>query len=291
MRIENMTTSPTGLRPGSCNALVSGGTRSRETGKTALHGMVVFVALLFLFPLAIEQAFGSNCENSHRLPLNQVDCLHAWWDNTPPPSTGVSGGSTYGAQSFCSGYGDVVTKIDIRHAPDRTITLSNSSKWKGSSAVSDVNTITCCADKSDLCLKTQVEHDDGFIAYYDVSDAAFESVDVRTHEKRYNFCQEHSDAIYCEIDPENDANIPLICGNRDCTLGDCNWHWDRSDAADTCRVIDMTFDGSNLRLPKCTVSTLCENADQTRGRNSTITVNVWQVDDLQECDLELKLSC
>ena len=42
-----------------------------------------------------------------------VNCLHGWWNNSPPASSGVAGGSTFGVQSQCSEYGTVVASVDI----------------------------------------------------------------------------------------------------------------------------------------------------------------------------------
>ena len=57
---------------------------------------------------ANETNMGNGCSDSYRVPHRNSGCLHAWWDNTPPWSSGVPGGSTVGVQSDCSEYGKVV---------------------------------------------------------------------------------------------------------------------------------------------------------------------------------------
>ena len=47
------------------------------------------------------------CNSSGREAHSTTSCLNAWWDNSPPASSGVAGGSTFGAQSQCADWGDI----------------------------------------------------------------------------------------------------------------------------------------------------------------------------------------
>ena len=42
--------------------------------------------------------WNKGCAPRYRISHRNTGCMHAWWDNTPPWSTGVAGGSTWGAQ-------------------------------------------------------------------------------------------------------------------------------------------------------------------------------------------------
>ena len=62
-------------------------------------------------------------------------------------------------------------------------------------------------------------------------------VNVGTHEKRYEFCQDNADNIYCEVDPEGDAfTEPPNCEENPntCTVEDCQDAYEESDLYDTC---------------------------------------------------------
>ena len=260
------------------------------TARTAsVRLAIAFVALLFLAPLVSGQAFAS-C--TVEVPHHSVTCLHGWWDNTPPASTGVPIGSTFGAQNYCSSYGTVVAKVNINNESDKEWTLTSSSKRRGRSTWNNVSGIYCCLPESDLCYKQEVEaSDNGNIKYYDPTNHSITMKSVSTHEERYKFCQDYPDAIYCDVDPEGDAHTSLNCGNHACKLRDCNWHWNRSSASDTCDLRDMTFDGSNYYSPKCTVTARCTKINGSLARKRSMTEEMWDIDDIENCDGVLKLGC
>ena len=104
-------------------------------------------------------------------------------------------------------------------------------------------------DKSDLCHKQQVEPKGVEIIRYTGSGTSTETVRVGSHERRYLYCQEHPDDIYCRVNPKGDAftkpdcvrkNQPSIegvpacnCGdnmNELCTAADCSAAFDDSPA-------------------------------------------------------------
>jgi len=127
-----------------------------QTARTASRLALALAALLFLAPLAIGQALGSDCGSSYRMSHGDSDCMHAWWDNSPSLNCW---GTKGGAQSFCSDYGTVVVKVDLVSHGDLTVHRNNSEKWRYSNCFTDTNAVSCCIDKSDLCVKNQVEAD------------------------------------------------------------------------------------------------------------------------------------
>ena len=292
MKNEFVTAMGTGTRARPLDARPAGGGRFTTAKISSLRVLGAFAALLFLAPLVIGEAEGA-CESNHRLSHSEVDCLHAWWDNTPSASTGVPGGSTVAAISNCSIYGTVVAKIDIRHRSDWTWHLENSSTRRGKLAFNDIRGVSCCRDISDLCLRRQVEaNPDGRIVVYNTSSASYDAVDVSTRIKRYEFCQDNPDNIYCVVDPKGDAYWEPNCGDHDCTMGDCSWQWNKSDAAETCTKEDMGFSGHNFWSPQCDIATNCRSADGSRSVRSRVFVTLWDMDDLQKCDdLRVKLNC
>ena len=186
---------------------------------------------------AKEWRLGGACSSSYRQHHRSAGCLHAWWDNSPPPSTGVVGGSTYGARSYCGDYGTVIAHIDLRGGLDENFLLNRGGRIRGRSGTNKVRNISCCMNESDLCHKQQVEARNGIIKVYTGSGTTTRDVDVSTHAKRYEFCQDNEDTIYCEVDPEGDAFTtpdPPTCEDDPsaCTVDDCRDNWGQSEASE-----------------------------------------------------------
>ena len=81
------------------------------------------------------------------------------------------------------------------------------------------------------------------------------------------------------------------CGDRYCTVGDCQWHWDRSRAATTCIAASMSLSHSSSSTPNCSFTGGCKGPDPFAGHNRPImywhrdyTFPVWDVDDLLNCN-------
>ena len=126
--------------------------------------------------------------------------------------------------------------------------MSASTTW------GDVRDIHCCWNKSDLCFKSQVEKDErNVITQVTKSGNSYTTrfVDVSTHRKRYDFCQANPDDIYCQVDPEGDANTEpegpacaedssCNCGDHHCTVADCDSTWKdlNPNSTDRCKHID-----------------------------------------------------
>lgn len=245
-------------------------------------------ALLFLAPLTIGQALGSNCENSYRISHSNSDCMHAWWDNSPSSSCW---GTKGGAQSFCSNYGEVVGKVDIISGTDITVWLRNTSKWRYTRCTNDTRQISCCIDKSELCKKSQVEmNDDGKIDHYHSRNNTWSTPLVNTHRRRYEHCESYPTSIYCEVDPEGDAfTEPTLCGGVQCTAGHCWTYWDGSDADDSCQDESMSFNDSAVFSPLCTVTADCLEDDGTTLTSSTGTRQAFDMGAMKYCgDGEIK---
>ena len=185
---------------------------------------------------AKEWRLGGACSSSYRQHHRSAGCLHAWWDNSPPPSTGVVGGSTYGARSYCGDYGTVIAHIDLRGGLDENFLLNRGGRIRGRSGTNKVRNISCCMNESDLCHKQQVEARNGIIKVYTGSGTTTRDVDVSTHLKRYEFCEDNANTIYCEVNPEGDAFTAPTCEDdpRACTVDDCEDAYEESDLYDTC---------------------------------------------------------
>ena len=265
------------------------------TGIVGLCARLAFAlaALLFLPILGADDANASSCDSQYRMDHSDSDCMTAWWDNSPNFNCW---GTEGGAQSSCSDYGRVVVKVDLQSHSDLTAHRTNSSKWFYRNCFTDTRAISCCIDISDLCVKNQVEADDNDkIKYFKSGNSTLQTASVGTRMERYNFCQNNPNTVYCDVNPEGDALWSPNCGDHDCTVGDCNWHWNQSDASESslCTKQDMTYDGSNFHTPKCNVKWLCEGHlnGVWRIRRDTTAFKMWDVDDLQICDLEVKVSC
>ena len=160
---------------------------------------------------------------------------------------------------------------------------STGGKWRYTRCFNDTNAII---DKSDICVKNQVE-----------ADATRSSTSCQgTRLSRPPASAPVSSASSAgTIRTRSTAtSIPKAtrwepnCGDHDCTVGDCNWHWNQSDASETCTIVSMTYNDANFSNPKCNLLARCESSDSAQ---EGLTAKMWEVDDLVVCDLQVKLSC
>ena len=193
-------------------------------------------------------------------------CLHGWWNNSPRASTGVAFGSTWGVETKCGTWGDVYGRVKIKDYR-YGYRVSGSNKKRGYSPFKNVIDIQCCPHKEELCYKDQVEkNDQGKIRLWE--DGSYSWIDVSTMEKRQHLCKQlkYRTGVYCRNDLDEDAldGNSYNCGDHYCNTGDCKYHFENSNAYDTCwrgqygRVnptysIDST-DGSSQT---CTVTARC----------------------------------
>ena len=225
-----------------------------------------------------------------RIAHGQADCLEASWDNP--------GGGTYSVKNLCSDYGTLRARVTIEqraNAPSdyrsssATIVLDNSTAYTFQMKHADITNIYCCQGESDICHRSQVEADsDGNITSLSVSGSTVTEteVDVSTYPLRYEFCSENPDDIYCEVDPEGDAN-QTNCGDHVCGIGDCTWHWERSPADDYCWFHrPMTFVDGGFHSPQCQINASCRKLQKYSSNSFEVTEYVWNVDDLVYCSAD-----
>ena len=104
--------------------------------------------------------------------------MHAWWDNSP---SATCWGTKGGFQSYCSNYGTVVVKVDLVNHADYTVHKNDSEKYRYENCVTDTNSVSCCIDKSDLCVKNQAEADDNDkIKYFKSGNSTLQTASVGT---------------------------------------------------------------------------------------------------------------
>ena len=240
----------------------------------------------------------SACSNSVRVSHSFATCLHGWYSNNynwSPP------GYKHTVENKCPEYGTVIASVDVQGGSDWKWTLTNGDK-ETDYRLGKTNAITCCADKSDLCYRSEVERIGSYIMKYAGSGTTYTYVNVDTHEKRYQFCQSNPDNIYCEVDPEGDANrasLPFNCGNHYCNVGDCEWNWNRSSASETCNLgfadSSMSISAEDGSSRTCTVVVKCQAYinwidpdDSSRGGHwvygwNDFSAQTWQMDELHNC--------
>ena len=168
----------------------------------ALAGLLVS-ALLADQASANEEEYvtGAACGHGHRISHGSADwdanCLSARWSNSWNWSRR---GYEVNVKNECSEYGTIVANIDAKGGNDIKWTLNSSSEERSLPA-RKIRDVTCCINHSDLCFKRQIEGE--WIKHVTVTGGGWSQnwVDVRTHERRYNFCQDNPDDIYCEVDP------------------------------------------------------------------------------------------
>ena len=210
-----------------------------KTGHKRLTGRAAALLALALMAghAAASQSWDVSqaCGQAHRIDRATATCLNGAWDNSPGLWSGYAGGSDHWVQSVCSNHGLVYASVDIAGQLDKKYKLDNAAKQTSISLTSNVRAIACCINHGDqLCFKNQVEKNASWeIRHVTVSGSGYSetTTDVSTHAKRYKFCQDHPNDIYCKVNPEGDAlTNPYNCGDHFCTAADCTWHWERSDA-------------------------------------------------------------
>ena len=259
---------------------------------------------------------GTSVDCWHGVFHQNASCLHGWWDNSPPASTGVALGSTWGVHSQCGDWGTVYGRV-------RTATqsvggyeygylLEDSDKKRGNARFSDVLNIKCCPEKGELCHKSQVRALNGKIKIWDDSSNEYVRVDVSTREKRQEFCRQYRDGVYCRNNLSGDAisGNPYNCGNHYCTVDDCEWHYEQSRPSthspgcadadsgfdDDRQDYEMTISATDGSSQTCTLRTHClsGNEEYMGGSRHTyadaeISTDVWNMDDLINCSGTLQV--
>ena len=163
--------------------------------------------------------------------------------------------------------------IDLKDISDEHFHLNDTSKKRGRIHTVDVRDIACCMDKSDFCYKQQVEKKNGNIKVWTGTGTTMDTVNVSTHVKRYLYCNDNPDSIYCVNDEDGDAfTVPtLVCGpsdnRRECRASDCNWAFDHAEndiVGDYC-----TLDSYSYEDGFCTLDATCSRPADGYGELST----------------------
>ena len=286
--------------------------------KTCLKLLTTVTAALVALALSSGQAYADTawqvpeaCGEQHRVQHSDATCLRADWNNSPGTWSGYPLGHKHCVQNQCSSYGMLYAGIDIKDEFDIKYKLVSGTRECNTHTSGKVRDIDCCINHGDqLCYKNQVEkNSSGQIRQAQVSSSGTVYVDrdVSTHEKRWEFCKDNAGDIYCEVDPEGDANTnPYNCGDHYCTIADCTWHFEQSEAHDECRTewsgYSMSISATDGTSERCTVEVACETGAWTEpdGNNTARMIHkdndfsdaVWNFDDLVNCEGALKIgSC
>lgn len=258
---------------------------------------------------------GGACTGINRIDKTSSSCLEAGWDNEPQ----YHAGTVYWAKNLCNNLGKLVVHIDLYNLGDRHFHLHKyySGKITRSHSWTDTRNIYCCLDKSDLCWKRQVQARNGTIWHIDTSRGHTnpDYIDVTTHQKRYNFCKDNSDYIYCRVDPKGDANKKpkgpacaddnsCNCGDHYCTAEDCDAEWDLSapgqtDITGNHGCLDSShseyassIDADDGTSQTCTITTACNHwvtyDGKVNAKKLSFSADVEDIRDHYACNGELK---
>lgn len=99
-------------------------------------------------------------------------------------------------------------------------------------------------------------------------------------------------------DEECDQLVTHNCDDHFCTVDDCNEKFLESDAATTCTVANMTYNGDQLSYPKCSFDATCTSSELVGSTvNFTFTttsltdVNMESMEDVSNCNGTARISC
>ena len=269
---------------------------------------LAFVVLLGASVLTVQDTQGnefhtsSGCNSSKRVLKDNADCLTASWNNStkwvtsipeevlaPQPNWRVE------ITNNCIAHAKLVANVSLKHGSNRHFVVDTGNVDR-SEAGNHVSSVTCCMGQKQICHRKQVEAVNGEILHYTGVGTTTETVDVSTHRKRFDYCAKRPNFVYCLVDPEGDAfTRPFNCGGHYCTAGDCQWHWERSEAhtGGTCLDTDagddfsMSIDAADGTSQRCTVEVQCETGEvvdnQAVHEDNSFTAQVWDFDDLHNC--------
>ena len=293
---------------------------ARRTGSGARAvaagaGAFLLAAVLAAGPALGGASWDDPTDSSDWLQCNSginhwdASCLHGWWDNTPPASTGVAFGSTWGSQNRCGDWGTVYSRVDVNSSGgwDLGYLLDDWDKKRGNSSFSNVSSIKCCPYRGELCHKSQVKAlSGGKVKVWNPDSGGYDVVTLNTAEKRQEFCKVRANrkGVYCRNNLSGDAldGVPYNCneGTTYCNVEDCEKQFLKSLAFPKCTgnsgtqeptyAISAT-DGTSRR---CTVSASCRNGTVVIDGNPDHTyysytdksfeADVYDVDEYVNCD-------
>ena len=201
--------------------------------KTRFLGMAVSILLSGMLTTGEAQAwldddeYGhaiNGCGTSVRISQTDATCL-----------TASSDGAKFNIKNECKDYGEIAVYVD-RGEEAALLYIVGDTDPREQQGVHDVQSFSCCADRSDLCYKSQVEADSQDRILRVTTSASGISrtyQSVATHQDRYDFCQENPDDVYCEADPSGDATISPDerCEGAPCAVFHCRSNFRRSPAA------------------------------------------------------------
>ncbi len=223
-------------------------------------------------------------------------------------------------ENACSTHGNIVARVNVTTVTGTSggAKMCVSATRQSMETTSPISGIYCCFEgEGDLCWKDQVvANADGNIKRRSVSSPSTSTEHaVGTHRQRYDFCQEHPDDVYCDVNPSGDAKLDpdggacgtgnqlaCNCGDHFCTVADCDWHFEQGGTKDECanREEDprssyaMSISAIDGSSQTCTLSTICKTGatdddDNAVYKETTVSAEVWNMDDLNNCNGELQL--
>lgn len=255
---------------------------------------LVVAAMALLLVVVETERVEASCGNSVRIYHSVATCLSAEYSND---YNWIKLGYTYRVQNECSQYGMVAAKVDVKDSPDVDWTLNSSDK-QGGTVLGKIDYIACCADKSELCYKNEVEQVGGYILLYAGQGTSYISHNVSTEQQRQAFCANYPNAIYCEVNPEGDAiPLPYNCGDHYCNVGDCEWNFRKSQASETCPTnftnYDMSISAIDGSSRQCTIAVPCQTWSVAKESiiyyHNVLSAESWQMDELYNCDGNLRI--
>ena len=123
------------------------------------RGTAIAVVAAALALLLAADAGASQCSRENRVDHRDAECLSASWQNR-----GIFKKSTYRVQNMCPLYGQVVAKVDLVMARDRTAYL-NTGRARRGWAWRHIRSISCCSDKG-ICNRADAVTDEGCVARF-----------------------------------------------------------------------------------------------------------------------------
>ncbi len=261
----------------------------------------VTAVLAFAAVALVTDAVQASCESKRRVSHTGLDCMHAWWDNSPG---WMAAGYSAGSESFCNPYiKNMKAKVDVRNLADRNFYMTGNQKVRGSSDTGKVRKISCCHDYGP-CWKDEVSWNSQGEIHWRKSNTSTMTdgwAKVNTCGSADKFCKSgnnNTETWYCKNkwpdQKARDCSTYNCGGDHYCDVDDCTSKWDDSEASETCsRPNTITHDGT--RWPSnCTVQgTICEGSDPTIPGVGTnlqqgLTIAVYRVDNLVNCAGRLK---
>lgn len=253
--------------------------------KTRFSPLAALAFATVALSLAAPGSAEASCESKHRVNVNSMDgCAPGWWKNY---LVDTKGGVDYKCYDTL---GKLKVKIDIKSASDANLYFSGNGHKRYGKRTGSTRKQSCCHDYGPCRPAEMVPDVNGEVraarigewyvtseqrAYVGTCRAAGEYCETGDNASKVWYCKR---AWPARIRDECGSKG---CGNHWCDVEDCQWHWDRSPASESCELFAIEYSDSNPN--RCEVVADCPTGDGDDTQHSRGNWSIYDTIKLTNC--------